>query len=52
MIANRTLRHLFTTAWSVRKVFPVPALAKIEAAIRESEAGHTGQIRFAVQHSV
>lgn len=52
MVANRTLRHLFTTAWSVRKVFPAPALANIEAAIRESEAGHTGQIRFAVQHSL
>lgn len=52
MVLNRTLRHLFTTAWSVRRTFPVSTLAGIEAAIRESEAGHSGQIRFAVQHSL
>ena len=52
MVLNRTLRHLFTTAWSVRKVFPASTLAAIEAAIRENEAGHSGQIRFAVQHSL
>ena len=48
----RILRHLFTTAWSVGKVFPAEALANIEAAIGESETAHTGQIRFAVQHSL
>ena len=52
MDMKRTLRHLFTTAWSVGKVFPAEALANIEAAIRESETGHSGQIRFAVQHSL
>lgn len=52
MDLRRTLRHLFTTAWSVRKAFPASALARIEAAIRESETGHSGQIRFAVQHSL
>lgn len=49
---SRSLRHLFTTAWSVRGVFPPSALASIEAAIRESEAEHSGQIRFAVEHSL
>ena len=52
MEVRRTLRHLFTTAWSVRRAFPAEALARIEAAIGESEAGHSGQIRFAVQHSL
>jgi uncharacterized membrane protein len=52
MVLRRTLRHLLTTAWSVRKVFPPSTLASIEAAIREHEAGHSGQIRFAVQHSL
>ncbi|HET6363296.1 MAG TPA: TPM domain-containing protein [Gemmatimonadota bacterium] len=48
----RMLRHLFTTAWSVGKVFPAETLANIEAAIGESETAHSGQIRFAVQHSL
>jgi uncharacterized membrane protein len=49
---SRTLHHLFTTAWSVRGVFPPAALSRIEAAIRDSEADHSGQIRFAVEHSL
>lgn len=52
MDLKRTLRHLFTTAWSVGKVFPPETLANIEAAIGESETAHSGQIRFAVQHSL
>lgn len=52
MSLSRTLHHLFTTAWSVRAVFPPSALSSIEAAIRESEAEHSGQIRFAVEHSL
>ena len=52
MDLKRMLRHLFTTAWSVGKVFPAPALANIEAAIGASETAHSGQIRFAVQHSL
>jgi uncharacterized membrane protein len=52
MTLGRTLRHLFTTAWSVGKVFPAEALANIEAAIGASETAHSGQIRFAVQHSL
>jgi hypothetical protein len=49
---RRTLRHLFTTAWSVGRVFPPETLANIEAAIGASETAHGGQIRFAVQHSL
>jgi uncharacterized membrane protein len=49
---RRILQHLFTTAWTVRSVFPPSAFERIEAAIRESEAQHGGQIRFAVEHSL
>lgn len=52
MDPGRLLRHLFTAAWSVGKVFPPEALENIEAAIGASETAHTGQIRFAVQHSL
>lgn len=52
MSVSRTLRHLFTTAWSLRAVFPPSALSNIEAAIRDSEKTHDGQIRFAVEHSL
>jgi uncharacterized membrane protein len=43
---------MFTTAWSVRRTFPARTMDAIEAAIRQSEAGHAGQIRFAVEHSL
>jgi uncharacterized membrane protein len=49
---KRTLSHLLTPPWRVRLAFSPRALANIEAAIRESEATHTGQIRFAVEASI
>jgi uncharacterized membrane protein len=49
---GRILTHLFTTAWSVRRAFPANLLDRIEETIRESEATHAGQIRFAVEHSL
>jgi uncharacterized membrane protein len=48
----RIARHMFTTAWSVRRAFPPHAMQAIERAIREAEAMHAGQIRFAVEHSL
>jgi uncharacterized membrane protein len=48
----RTLRHLTTTAWSVRRRFPRRALEAIERAIRNAESSHAGQIRFAVEDSL
>jgi uncharacterized membrane protein len=45
----RTLRHLFATRWSVRRHFTPAALAQIEAAIRDTEAHHSGEIRFVVE---
>ena len=49
MNLGRALRHLFTSRWSVRRRFDAAALARIEAAIREVEGRHAGEIRFAVE---
>ena len=48
----RSLRHLFAPPWIVRRALPKSALAKIEAAIRDSERRHRGEIRFAVEGSL
>jgi uncharacterized membrane protein len=45
----RVLRHLFATRWQVRQHFTPAVLAEIEAAIRETEARHSGEIRFVVE---
>jgi uncharacterized membrane protein len=49
---GRILTHLFTTAWVTRRKFPPALLDKIEQTIRECEATHAGQIRFAVEHAL
>src|SRR5688572_25106230 len=49
---GRILRHLFTGRWSVRRRFTPVVLGEIEAAIREVEAKHAGEIRFAVEASL
>jgi uncharacterized membrane protein len=49
MNIGRVLRHLFTSRWSVRRRFDAATLARIEAAIREVEGRHAGEIRFAVE---
>jgi uncharacterized membrane protein len=46
---SRSLRHLFATRWRVRKHFSDSALAEIEAAIRDVESRHSGEIRFVVE---
>ena len=46
---SRTLKHLFTTHWALRRAFPTPALAAIERAVREAEQGHNGQIRVVIE---
>lgn len=48
----RILKHLTTSRWSVRFAFPPAAMRNIEQAIRETEATHEGQIRFAVEHAL
>lgn len=45
----RALRHLFATRWGTRRRFPETTLAAIEAAVREVESRHAGEIRFAVE---
>ena len=45
----RVMRHLSTGRAAVRRVLPSRALDAIEQAIRETEAQHAGQIRFAVE---
>lgn len=49
---NRILRHLVTGSLAVRRAFPDASLAAIEQAIRQSETGHSGEIRFAVEASL
>jgi uncharacterized membrane protein YgcG len=52
MNLKRIVRHLSTGRASVRRVFSLIALDKIESAIRDTEAKHAGQIRFAVEASL
>ena len=49
MNPTRFLRHVFTTRWTTRHRFGPKVLADIETAIRETEALHAGEIRFAVE---
>jgi uncharacterized membrane protein len=46
---KRIMKHLSTGRAAVRRVFPLRTLDAIERAIRETEARHAGQIRFAVE---
>ena len=45
----RLFRHLLMPPWRVRLAFPPRTLHAIEAAIRECEKTHAGEIRFAVE---
>lgn len=49
MKIRRLVRHLLTPPWRVRRVFPPHTMGAIEAAIKESETTHFGEIRFAVE---
>lgn len=46
---GRALRHLLSTRASVRRHFPAAAMAAIEQAVKDCEAEHPGEIRFAVE---
>jgi hypothetical protein len=46
---SRILKHALTPRWLVRRVFPSNDLAAVEAAIRDTELLHEGEIRFAVE---
>jgi uncharacterized membrane protein len=43
------MRHVCSGPWLVRRHFPANAMRNIEAAIAQSEAGHSGEIRFVVE---
>src|SRR6266850_3822222 len=49
MSIRRIGRHLLEHHWRVRRIFTPRVLAAIEAAIKASEATHSGQIRFVVE---
>jgi hypothetical protein len=49
MSALRILKHLLTPDWVARRIFPRPALKRIEQAIKGSEKSHGGELRFAVE---
>ena len=49
MKPGRLLRHLLTTRFRTRAHFSPPVRAAIERAIRDCEARHAGEIRFAVE---
>jgi uncharacterized membrane protein len=46
---GRIFRHLIEHRWRERRIFTPKVLARIEAAIKASEATHAGQIRFVVE---
>lgn len=45
----RMARHLFSTGWLLRRAFDSATLQAIEQAITDTERGHGGEIRFAVE---
>jgi len=49
MAWKRIVPHLFYPDWWLKKVFKPETLARIEAAIVESETRHHGEIRFVVE---
>ena len=49
---KRWLTHLFLPPWTLRRAFPPATLDRIEAAIRQSEITHTGEIRFAIESTL
>lgn len=49
---GRYLRHLFMPPRAWKRAFPQATLDAIEAAIRESETRHGGEIRFVVENDL
>lgn len=52
MNLSRTCRHLFATRAGLRRTFDAAVLDEIETAIRETEATHGGEIRFAIENEL
>lgn len=49
MAFKRTLRHLFSTGRTLRRVFDAASLQAIEQAIAASETRHGGEVRVAIE---
>ena len=49
---KRWVKHLFMPPWAWRRAFPQTVLDAIEAAVRDSETRHGGEIRFAIENSL
>ncbi len=49
---KRWFRHLFIPPWAWRRAFPQATLDVIEAAVRDSETHHGGEIRLAIENSL
>lgn len=49
---KRYFKHLFMPPWAWKRAFPQATLDAVEAAIRESERRHGGEIRFVVENSL
>lgn len=49
MNVMRLMRHLLLPPWWLHRQFPASTLGAVEAAIRESERTHAGQVRFAIE---
>jgi uncharacterized membrane protein len=45
-------QNLTTTSFALRRAFPPPVLDEIEAAIRESESRHGGEVLFAIESAL
>ena len=45
----RVLSHLLLPRWSLTRRFPDETLDVIEAAVRDSETQHRGEVRFAIE---
>lgn len=46
---GRILKHLSFPRWRVRQAFPKAAMKAIEAAVKDSERTHDGELRFVVE---
>jgi len=49
MSIKRIARHLVQHHWRAKQIFPHAVLGRIEQAIRQGEATHSGQVRFVVE---
>lgn len=45
----RVAKHLFIPDWWAHRVFPKSVLVRIDAAVRESEKLHRGELRFVIE---